>query len=97
MANRKAVPAEGLDETRRLLYMALLRPRTGKYELAGSLVNALAHHHPDGTSAEEIADHVVNVIEGADAPDGLGPQTGSREWLAGQIRRITEELGEGTT
>jgi len=82
---------KGLDETRRLLYMALLRPRTDKYELAGTLVNALAHHHPDKTdpewSREMIADRVVAVIESRDEP------AGSRVWLQRQIQRLTEELG----
>jgi len=77
---------EGLDETRRLLYMALLRSRTEKYELAGTLVNALAHHHPDpdGASAEEIADHVIEVIEGGEEIH--------RTWLLGQISRMTRKL-----
>lgn len=80
--------AEGRDETRRLLYMALLRPRTKKYELAGTLVNALAHHHPDGTSASEIAGHLVSVIEDAN-PESVA-------WLNKQIRRLTAELdGDG--
>lgn len=33
-----------LDETRRLLYMALAAGRTDKYNLVGTLTNALAHH-----------------------------------------------------
>lgn len=82
---------KGLDETRRLLYMALLRQRTDKYELAGTLVNALAHHHPDKAdpewSREMIADRVIAVIEGQDEP------AGSRVWLQRQIQRLTEELG----
>lgn len=83
---------DGLDETRRLLYMALLRQRTEKYELAATLVNALAHHHPDGTSDEEIADHVITVIEHGGAEDGLGPGEDSMTWLRDQITRITAEL-----
>jgi hypothetical protein len=101
MADKEPGRTGGLDETRRLLYMALLRSRTEKYELAGTLVNALVHHHPDRSdpdwSQEAITDRVVNVIEGADAPDGLGPQTGSREWVARQIQRLTEELGGGVS
>ena len=80
--------AEGLDETRRLLYMALLRPRTKRYELAGTLVNALAHHHPDRDdpewSRELIADRVISVIE--DAAEA------SPAWIWHQIQRLTEEL-----
>lgn len=74
----------GLDETRRLLYMALLRQRTEKYNLAATLINALAHHHPDGTSAEEIAEHVLGAIEDANPPD--------MAWVRSQVARITAEL-----
>jgi hypothetical protein len=92
MAHRKPGPAEGPDETRRLLYMALLCSRTSKYELAGTLVNALAHHHPDredpGWSREMIANRVVSVIEDSDEADPA--------WLERQIQRLTEELGRST-
>lgn len=80
------------DETRRLLYMALLASRTKKYNLAGTLVNALVHHHAvDGLDADEVAGHVVNVVErtGIDAPAG-----DSELWLRQQIGRITAELGD---
>lgn len=77
------------DETRRLLYMALLATRTKRYNLAGTLVNALKHHHAvDGLDADEIADHVVSVVE------GTGDDSGSREWLQAQIDRISAELGD---
>jgi hypothetical protein len=77
--------ARDLDETRRLAYMALLANRTKRYNLAGTLVNALKHHHAVDLDADEIADHVVGVLEGGDA-DG-------ETWLRGQIDRITQELG----
>lgn len=87
-----ATTAEGLDETRRLLYMALLRPRTEKYELAATLVNALAHHHPDREdpewSPELITDHVVNAIE------KTGEFDISRVWIRRQIQRLTTEPGQ---
>jgi len=76
--------AKDLDETRRLAYMALLSKRTKKYNLAGTLVNALRHHHAIPLEADDIADHVVNVIEGDNAD--------SDAWLRGQIDRITAEL-----
>ena len=76
------------DETRRLLYMALLASRTKRYNLGGTLVNALAHHHAvDDLGVAEITDHVVNVVEGGDGEDA------SRAWLQEQIDRITAELG----
>lgn len=37
---------DDLDETRRLLYMALWVGSTDRYELAGTLTNALVHHAP---------------------------------------------------
>ncbi len=77
------------DETRRLLYMALLVNRTKRYNLAGTLVNALVHHHAvDDVNATEAADHIVSVVEHQD-PDGL-----SESWLKAQIDRITAELGD---
>lgn len=74
-----------LDETRRLLYMALLVGRTKRYNLAGTLVNALVHHHAASLDIRVVTDHVVNVVEGND-------ETGSRAWLQEQVDRITQEL-----
>jgi hypothetical protein len=77
------------DETRRLLYMAMLAPSTEKYNLGGTLVNALVHHHAvDGLTADEAAGHIVRVIE---SQDGDGS---SRAWLNEQVSRITAELGD---
>ena len=77
------------DETRRLLYMARLAPRTKKYNLAGTLTNALVHHHAvDDLDADQVADHVVAVLEGGD-----GEEDG-RAFLREQIRRISAELGD---
>jgi hypothetical protein len=81
----------GLDETRRLLYMALLVNRTKRYNLAGTLVNALAHHHAvDDLGVTEITDHVVDVIESK----STGEFDVSRAWVREQIDRITAELGD---
>ena len=78
-----------LDETRRLLYMATLAPSTKRYNLAGSLINALAHHHAVDLSIDEITHHVVRAIEATEA--GYGE---SQNWLRQQIERITAELGD---
>jgi hypothetical protein len=80
--------ATDFDETRRLLYMALLRQRTEKYELAGTLVNALTHHHSVALDVSEITEHVLNVIE------GIGEDGMSKSWLVDQIDRISEQLGD---
>lgn len=78
------------DETRRLLYMALLAPRTKRYNLAGTLVNALVHHHAvDGLDSATVAEHVVRAIESGDAP--TEEAHASRMWLQEQIDRITAE------
>jgi hypothetical protein len=74
-----------LDETRRLLYMALLVPYTKRYNLAGTLVNALKHHHAVDLSVDEVTGHVVSVLE--------ENSDGGRAWLREQIDRITAELG----
>ena len=75
------------DETRRLLYMAILAPRTKRYNLAGTLVNALVHHHTvDGLTADEASGHVVGWLESEDGA--------SSDWLAEQIQRISQELGD---
>jgi len=77
------------DETRRLLYMALVAGRTKKYNLAGTIINALIHHHAvEGLSAGEVTDHVVNVLEGANAETA----SDGRAWVQSQIDRITAEL-----
>jgi hypothetical protein len=78
------------DETRRLLYMATLVTRTKRYNLAGTLVNALVHHHAvDDVTADKAAAHVLNIIEGTDDGDST-----SEAWVREQIDRITAELGD---
>ncbi len=80
------------DETRRLLYMALLAKRTKKYNLAGTLVNALKHHHAVDLPVNEIADYVVGVIEGS---GGSITELASNEiWVRDQIDRISGQLGD---
>jgi hypothetical protein len=77
--------ATDLDETRRLAYMALLAKRTKRYNLAGTLVNALKHHHAVDLGADDIVGHVIGVLEGSG-------DDGDETWLRGQIDRITREL-----
>ena len=77
------------DETRRLLYMALLVKRTKRYNLGGTLVNALVHHHAVDLPASEIMDHVVGMFD-----DAAGPGDEHRAWVQQQIDRITAELGD---
>jgi len=83
--------ARDFDETRRLLYMALAAPRTKKYNLAGTLVNALRHHHAVPLDADVIMEHVIAVIDS----DSTAGTTESVSFLEAQIARITAELGDG--
>ena len=46
--------ARDLDETRRLLYIALACGRTEHHDLAGTLINALRHH-------QGVTDEVVGI------------------------------------
>ncbi len=85
--------ARDFDETRRLLYMALAAPRTKKYNLVGTLVNALRHHHAlDGDNdpgAAEMMRMLISMVDGdADA------ETLAERWIWAQISRITDELGD---
>jgi hypothetical protein len=75
--------SKDLDETRRLLYMALLMPRTERYELAGTLVHALVHHQQVAEPVEQVIENVLAGIEGE--PD-------AQLWLRTQIDRVTDEL-----
>lgn len=58
------VVARDRDETRRLLYMALVASRTNRYNLVGTLINALAHHLPEGerVDPDEAAEHLIAVV-----------------------------------
>lgn len=74
-----------LDETRRLLYMALVVGKTKKYNLAGTLINALRHHQ--GVTDADLEGKVVAQVEGTDGAD--------ETWVREQITRINDELAAG--
>jgi hypothetical protein len=74
-----------LDETRRLLYMTLVVGKTKKYNLAGTLINALRHHQ--GVTDADLEDKVVAQVEGTGS-DNEG-------WVREQIARINDELNAG--
>ena len=75
--------ARDRDETRRLLYVALAASRTKRYNLAGTLVNALKHHQGVDDDPIDLMDKVVAAVDG---------QPGSSAWLLEQIQRLTAEL-----
>jgi len=75
-----------LDETRRLAYMVLAARGTGRYELAATVVNALAHHQ-SAVDPDTTMRHVTAIM------NGRGGETAESEtWLREQIARITGEL-----
>ena len=74
-----------LDETRRLLYMALLASKTKKYNLAGTLVNALRHHSQlTGVAMDDasLEDNVVMLINDEDETGLLKLKTWARDLIA---------------
>jgi hypothetical protein len=76
-----------LDETRRLLYMALVLGRASQHqgaELVATIVNALVHHQ-SAVAVDEAAVHVAAVVRGDTGSE-------SERWLEAQIERITLEL-----
>lgn len=83
MANLTESDRRDLDETRRLLYMALVVRRTKKYNLVGTIVNAIKHHQRVDIDTDELIDRVVEYVEGEAEDDG---------WVRGQIKRIVDVL-----
>jgi hypothetical protein len=79
LAESDEVKGRDRDETRRLLYMAMYASRTERYNLVGTLVNALAHHG-SGLDADEVGQHVLAAVEGGDD-----------SWVRAQIERLTTE------
>lgn len=87
MALSENVVQKDLDETRRLLYMALFATRTKKYNLAGTLVNALRHHQNIGLDDRNLENIVISLING-------DPENVERDdtWAREQIAAITDSL-----
>lgn len=83
MARLDETSARDRDETRRLLYMALFTGKTKKYNLAGTLVNALRHHQ--GVQAPDLEAQVIDFIEG---------RSEDETWMRDQIRQLIADLGE---
>ena len=81
-----AARREDLDETRRVIYIALAGPRSLNPDLVATIVNALAYHG-SGVGPEVAATHAANVVNRSD------PGGESERWLRGQIDRINNELG----
>lgn len=87
MAHETDDGTRDLDETRRLLYMALVVSRTKRYNLVGTIANSIRHHQRQNVDVDEMLDILVRYVEG----------TGSAEdetWVREQIKRIIDELGD---
>jgi hypothetical protein len=78
--------ARDLDETRRLLYCAIASRHTKRYQLAGTLMNALLHHQGhDGSAAHVLVRNVINLVDPDDTTD-------ADEWADDRIEEITQRL-----
>lgn len=60
------VRSKDRDETRRLCYMALAASRTTKYNIVGTLTNALAHHSGLVEDPYELLEALVRLVEHRD-------------------------------
>lgn len=78
----ESTKARDLDETRRLLYMAMYAGKTKRYELVGTLVNALAHHGA-GVDPTESGPEILAVVDADDA---------DTSWLREKVQEITAIL-----
>jgi hypothetical protein len=85
-AQAAASRRQDLDETRRLAYMVLAARGTGRYELAATVVNALAHHQ-SAVDPDIAMRHVTAIRDGRS-----GDTAESEAWLRMHIERITGEL-----
>lgn len=85
-ARAAASRRQDLDETRRLAYMVLAAQDTGQYELAATVVNALAHHQ-SAIDPDTALRHVTAIMNGHG-----GDTAESEAWLRRQIARLTSEL-----
>lgn len=72
-----------LDETRRLLYGALVARKTKRWELVGTLTNALVHHSGLATDANVVSDMALELVEGSGSAEG---------WARDLIAQLTERL-----
>lgn len=89
MSEKKPDPREA-DECRRLLYGALAAGRTRRWELVGTLVNALVHHSGLVEDPYDLLDYLVEVVE--------NPMAGAGGYERGQrMRDLIEALSSGQT
>jgi hypothetical protein len=78
--------ARDLDETRRLLYMTLFVGKTDRWELAGTLVNALRHHQ--GVQDPDLEDKITDYLNRV--PGELAAEDDT--WIRAQIQARIDAL-----
>lgn len=78
--------ARDLDETRRLLYMAMAASVTEHYELVGTLTNALRHHVGVSEDTATLFDRLVSLVSDGKRDDCV--------WAALVAVRLTALLAE---
>lgn len=75
------------DEIRRLAYGALAAGRTRRWELVGTLVNALVHHSGLVADPYDLLDYLVEIVE--------TPIAGAGRYERGErLRELIEQLGK---
>lgn len=73
-----------LDETRRLLYMVKAASQTERYNLVGTLTNALSHHDGNvGTDPDECMANLIDAVAGEDS---------ALDWVQARLWDVTEAL-----
>lgn len=83
----------GLDETRRLLFVAysIGRGFGPNSELAGTLVNALVYHHPELKIADSDVWLNLGVLCAGEEHQNVTAES-AESWLLDVIERINETL-----
>lgn len=82
---------EDLDETRRLLYMALAAGRTDRYNLVGTLTNALLHHSKLESDAVAVLDRLIGVVNSQVYVTRGEPDSA---WVMGLIEAASAQAAE---
>jgi hypothetical protein len=85
LSDAVAADRKDADETRRLLYMAIVAPQCKRYNLAGTLINALRHHYSAEDPQLEIK--VIRLVNGEMVE-------GDEKWARGFIKALSVRLGE---
>lgn len=85
---------DDLDETRRLIYGALAAStgRAKRWELIGTLTNALVHHSRLESDPYDVIERLLDVVESYPGPDGEVRWDQGKVWLKMLAETITARL-----